>query len=148
MPTADSVPLLTAMRTLQSALDCFDRDAAEALGLGRSDAQALRFLVEHGPASPGALMVELGLTSGSVTALVDRLERAGFTRRRPHQRDRRSLTVEATEAGASALQAATRPLADLTCKLSTRLNGDRSGAVVRQLADLARLVDWAGRSSA
>lgn len=146
MSSAKPNPLLKSMRSLQAALDTFDRDAAELLGLGRNDAAALRYLVEHGAATPSAIMVELGLTSGSVTALIDRLERAGFARRRPHERDRRSLVVEATAAGGTALDQATRPLADLTAKLATRLESERSCAVVRQLDDLTRLVDWAGRA--
>ena len=146
MSDADPAPLLTSMRALQAALDTYDRAAADAAGLGRNDALALRFLVEHGPASPGAIMIELGLTSGSVTALIDRLEKAGFARRRPHHRDRRSLVVEVSKAGRSAMAQAVRPLAELSAKLSARMQGERSSAVMRQLDDLTRLVDWAGRA--
>ena len=113
------------------------------MGLGRNDAAALRLLVEHGPATPAVIMAELALTSGSVTALIDRLEGAGFARRRPHESDRRSLVVEASEAGRSAYQQAVAPLGDLTAKLAARMQAERSGAVTRQLDDLARLVNWA-----
>ncbi len=140
------VPLLAAMRSLQSALDSYDRDAAEAMGVGRNDARALRFLAEKGPATPSALMVELGLTSGSVTALIDRLEREGFTKRRPKPDDRRSVVVELSERGMRALLDAVSPLNELAGKLTTRLPHERSGAVVKQLDDLTRLVDWAVRT--
>lgn len=148
MSDPQPTPLLSAMRSLQSALDDFDREAAGSLGLGRNDARALRFLAERGAATPGTLMGNLNLTSGSVTALVDRLEKAGYARRRPHGRDRRVVLIEPTEAGARALAAASAPLCDLASKLSDRMQTERSGAVVRQLDDLTRMVDWAGRNSA
>lgn len=145
-PQPEPVSLLAAMRSLQAALDTFDRDAANVLGLGRNDARALLYLAEVGEATPGQVCAQLGLTSGSVTALIDRLERAGYARRRPHGRDRRVIVVEPTEAGGQALKAASAPLSNLTTKLSDRLQHERSGAVVRQLDDLTRMVDWAGRS--
>jgi DNA-binding MarR family transcriptional regulator len=48
---------------------------------------------------PSALAARLGVTSGTTTALVDRLEVHGLVVRTPHPDDRRSLLVVATEAG-------------------------------------------------
>lgn len=131
------------MRALQAALDRFDRQAATRMGLGRNDATALRLLVEQGPATPAAIMAELAITSGSVTALIDRLERAGLARRRPHESDRRSLVVEASDAGRSACEQAFAPLGELTGKLAARMDEGRGQAVTRQLENLSRLVNWA-----
>lgn len=131
------------MRALQAALDRFDRQAATRMGLGCNDAAALRLLVEQGPATPAAIMAELAITSGSVTALIDRLERAGLARRRPHESDRRSLVVESSDAGRSACEQAFAPLGDLTGKLAARMDEGRGQAVTRQLDNLSRLVNWA-----
>ena len=84
--------LLRAVRALGAALDGFDEAAGRALGLGRSDLRALN-LLEHGPLSAGELGVRLGLTSGSVTVLVDRLIKAGFVTRQPGATDRRIVHV-------------------------------------------------------
>ena len=46
------------------------------------------------PVSPKEIIAELGLTSGSGTALLDRLEQAGFIHRQPNPEDRRGLLVE------------------------------------------------------
>jgi DNA-binding MarR family transcriptional regulator len=35
-----------------------------------------------------------GFTTGAITGIVDRLERAGYARRAPHQSDRRSVVVQ------------------------------------------------------
>jgi DNA-binding MarR family transcriptional regulator len=48
--------------------------------------------------------LRLGLTSGSVTALLDRLGKAGFVSRSQHPDDRRSLLATATPAGRHAMQ--------------------------------------------
>ncbi|TPG37486.1 MarR family transcriptional regulator [Mycobacterium hodleri] len=54
----------------------------------------------HGhPVTAGSLGDELGLTSGAVTAVVDRLERAGTLRRVRDQQDRRRVWLETTTAG-------------------------------------------------
>ena len=45
----------------------------------------------------GELAVESGLTTGAVTAVIDRLERAGFARRVRDERDRRKVKVEVTD---------------------------------------------------
>jgi DNA-binding MarR family transcriptional regulator len=67
---------------------------ARRAGIPESDLAALEHLELAGPLSPKDLAERLLLTPGSVTALLDRLERAGWVRRRPHPESRRSLLVE------------------------------------------------------
>lgn len=68
-----------------------------------TDVDALtRVLLAHErgqPMTAGALGEELGVTSGAVTALVDRLERTGILRRVRDQRDRRRVLLESSEQG-------------------------------------------------
>src|SRR5207244_6998218 len=49
----------------------------------------------HGPVTPGWLADSIGLTTGAVTGVVDRLERAGYVTRRQDANDRRRVIVEA-----------------------------------------------------
>lgn len=88
-------PLSSAMRLLQGAIDRFDVEAAGRLGLGRNDWRALRLLVEGGAQAPRDIGAALGLTSGSVTTLIDRLEARGLVRRASDPADRRALIVHA-----------------------------------------------------
>ncbi len=53
-------------------------------------------LCELGPLSAGRLAELTGLTTGAITGVLSRLERHGYARRIPHLRDRRSVTVKAT----------------------------------------------------
>ncbi|HLT67440.1 MAG TPA: MarR family transcriptional regulator [Microbacterium sp.] len=69
--------------------------------LGETDMRALRLLIaarrQHVPVTPGAIASHLGISTASTTKLLDRLERGGHIHRRPHPRDRRSLTIEISD---------------------------------------------------
>ena len=60
--------------------------------------RALDIIGREGPVAPTELARSMGFTTGGVTTVVDRLERAGYVRRCRDGPDRRRLTVEATEA--------------------------------------------------
>jgi DNA-binding MarR family transcriptional regulator len=67
------------------------------VGSSRSDYDALEALDVHGPLTPGELGTLLSLTSGSVTALIGRLEELGWAGREPHPDDRRKVIVSLTK---------------------------------------------------
>lgn len=131
------------MRSLQSAIDRFDVEAVGRLGLGRSDWRAMRLVVEGAPQPPRAIAAALGLTSGSVTTLIGRLEQRGFFRRERDPHDRRALIVRALPPALAAVSDAYAPLAAITGRVADRLGHGRSTAAAKQLRDVARLVDWA-----
>ncbi len=89
--------LLAAVRLLYSALERFAQHVAPSLAVDRSSLRAINALGQ-GPLSPTALAHELGLTSGSITALLDRLESAGHISRIPSSGDRRRRDVQLTPA--------------------------------------------------
>ena len=66
---------------------------AQRVGLGGSDSQFVSLLNLHGPLTAGRLAELSGLTTGTVTGVVDRLERAGFVRRERDSTDRRKVLV-------------------------------------------------------
>lgn len=67
------------------------------LGLNITDGQCLSILGIKGASTPTELARYTGLTSGSVTAMLDRLESAGFIRRVPNPNDRRGVLVKINE---------------------------------------------------
>jgi DNA-binding MarR family transcriptional regulator len=73
---------------------------ASQAGITATDLDALEHLEADGPLTQRDLGDRLSLTSGAVTMLVDRLERAGWVRRRPHPSDRRYVMVELSEQAA------------------------------------------------
>ncbi|MEM9997701.1 MAG: MarR family transcriptional regulator [Bacteroidota bacterium] len=88
-------PFLTAIRTLYDAFDAFDAAAATQLGLHRSDLSALTAL-EQGPRRVGDIGEALGLSSGAMTALADRLVKSGHLQRSRDPMDRRAVLLDLT----------------------------------------------------
>ena len=89
------------LRALSTQIDRLDQAAADRYGLNRTDMRALDILGRAGPLAPTALAHLLGFTTGGVTTVLDRLEKAGYIRRRPDPGDRRRQVVETTEATAA-----------------------------------------------
>jgi DNA-binding MarR family transcriptional regulator len=71
----------------------FHQAVADRLGLHVSDLRCLNVLMEAGSAAAGEIGAWTGLTTGAVTRMVDRLERAGYVRREPDPADRRRIIV-------------------------------------------------------
>ena len=90
--------------------------AAEHAGLNLADFDAVRYLAEEGPVPAGRIAEAMGVTSGAVTGLVDRLERGGWVERARHDVDRRQVVVD--------LAPARRALIDADRALRDRLLGD------------------------
>src|SRR5260221_8514021 len=67
----------------------FHHAVAERLGLGPTDHKCLDLLRERGAMSGSDLAAITDLTSGAITGVVARLERAGYLRREPDPHDRR-----------------------------------------------------------
>src|SRR5215813_14776105 len=86
-----------SLRALSTEIDRLDHAAAERYDLNRTDMRALDITGQAGPLAPTDLARLLGFTTGGVTTVLDRLERAGYVRRRPDSGDRRRLVVEATQ---------------------------------------------------
>jgi DNA-binding MarR family transcriptional regulator len=73
----------------------FNQAVADRLGLHPTDVQCLNLLsLEPGPVTTGRVAELTGLTTGSATRLVDRLERAGYVVRSRDTQDRRRVLVE------------------------------------------------------
>lgn len=72
-----------------------EHGASQRLGLGWTDVRFLTLLDLHGPLTPGRLATLTGLSTGSVTGVIDRLERAGLVDRRRDDADRRKVQVMA-----------------------------------------------------
>ncbi len=82
------------VRWLSARSVLFSHLAAERAGLRPTDLEALDILALTGPIPAGRLAALTGLSSGSVTALIDRLETAGCVRREPDPADRRRVIVQ------------------------------------------------------
>ncbi|HVW47354.1 MAG TPA: MarR family transcriptional regulator, partial [Solirubrobacterales bacterium] len=89
--------LIDATRANQVATDKMDEAGGRALGVNRTDGRCLDLIDQAGRISAGELAAQAGLTSGAMTAVVDRLEDKGYVRRVPDPADRRRVLLEATD---------------------------------------------------
>jgi DNA-binding MarR family transcriptional regulator len=80
-------------RRVGSASTLHNQACADLVGLTSSDWACLDVLDWTGPISAGRLAEHVGLTSGAITGVIDRLERAGFVKRAPDPTDRRKVIV-------------------------------------------------------
>jgi len=87
------------LRLLILAGENYRQTAAQALGLGITETQALSYLAIHGDRGQNQLADDLGITSSAATALVDRLERQGVAERYAHPSDRRRTLVRLSDQG-------------------------------------------------
>ena len=71
----------------------FSQVVASKVGVHSTDNECLDFLTLNGPATAGQIADFIGLTTGAVTAMIDRLEKAGFVRREHDKADRRRVIV-------------------------------------------------------
>lgn len=76
----------------------FHTAIADRLGLNPSDHKCADLISsETEPVTAGRLAEITGLTSGAITGVVDRLERAGLVAREPDAEDRRRVLIRRTE---------------------------------------------------
>ena len=88
----DSV--LRSLRRVNLQGSLFGQTVAIRFGLSESDVEALEVLLDSGASTAGKLSDLMGLTTGAVTRVIDRLEQAGYVRRVPDPADRRRVVVE------------------------------------------------------
>lgn len=99
--------------TATAQLEDQARGRAAGLALHSVDATILGLLRVHGPLTPRQLATGAGVSSsGTITGAIDRLERAGWTRRTPCQVDRRKVFIALT-GPAAAVQVPPAMLASL-----------------------------------
>ncbi len=101
--------VVRALRRVDFQRDLFGQRIAIRLGLSESDVRALGLLIDAGAATAGRLAEAMGLTTGAVTRLIDRLEQAGYVRRVPDPSDRRRVIVEVIPERLVALQGLLTP---------------------------------------
>jgi DNA-binding MarR family transcriptional regulator len=92
------------------------------LGLSESEMLAVAHLAQRGRLTPSELGQLLDLSSGGVTALVQRLEQAGHVERERHPTDGRSVLVRLAPALVARAGEAFRPLIDDLDRLSSELS--------------------------
>jgi DNA-binding MarR family transcriptional regulator len=83
----------TAMRRTGSLMQLMGQAAADRIGINATDLNCLNILSFSGHMTAGELARATGLTTASITGVIDRLEEAGFVSRERDPHDRRRVVV-------------------------------------------------------
>jgi MarR family 2-MHQ and catechol resistance regulon transcriptional repressor len=109
VPSSSREPATRVWLVMWKAFRAIEQNAirsVSALGLGRSDFAVLEVLLHKGPQPVNVIGKKVLLTSGSITAAVDRLASRKLIRRTPNTKDRRSRIVQLTETGQDLIERA------------------------------------------
>jgi DNA-binding MarR family transcriptional regulator len=82
-----------AIRKTGSLMQLMGQAAADRIGINATDLNCLNILSFSGQMTAGELARATGLTTASITGVVDRLEQAGFVRRERDAHDRRRVVI-------------------------------------------------------
>ncbi len=105
----------------------------DAVGLHQTDQECLDLLDWAEPLTAGEIAGHLGLTSGAVTGLIDRLEAGGWVRRERDPADRRRVFVHLSHERGGELWPLYKPLSEAIEAYRSSLSDDELRVVVRFL---------------
>lgn len=119
------------VRANQRATDVVDELMCQLLGVNRTDARCLDILDQHGSMSAGDLAEASRLSTGAITAVIDRLDRAGLAHRVPDPSDRRRVLVELTpKAYARATELMVEPMRKLYLPMAERYSDEQLRLII------------------
>ena len=86
--------IIEKRREMSTETIMFHQSVADVLGLHITDHKCLDLIRQYGAMPAGRVAELTGLTTGAVTGIIDRLEKAGYVRRANDPKDRRRTIVE------------------------------------------------------
>lgn len=138
-PLTDSKEhFISLMRGLGTRTILHEQNVAASLGLYNNDFISLDILREAGPITAGELSQKTGLTTGSITALVDRLEKNGYVHRQNDPTDRRRVIIVPDYESKEEVSNSYLPLHTAMMELASSYNDE----------ELALITQFIGKASA
>ena len=137
MPSSEEATpqdLVAACRRLYASIDRLDTKAANTVGVSRNDLRCLNMLAEA-PSKPSQIATDLGLTTGSVTTLLDRLEKANLATRERDPDDRRGIIVHPTAYLFETLGPIYSGVAKEIARIAAAYSAEERNAAVKHLND-------------
>ena len=114
----------------------FHQVVGRILGVNVTDMKCLDIIALKGSANPSQLAKLTGLSTGSTTAMMDRLEKKGLIERRPNPEDRRGAIVVLTNGASKKF----RPLFESMAKAMEALVSSYSEKELDTLSDFFRKI--------
>jgi DNA-binding MarR family transcriptional regulator len=132
--------LVFALLDLGIEIDTEGQAAAAVIGINQTDLICLNALFRQGAMTAGQLAATIGLTTGATTTAIDRLERAGYVRRKSDPTDRRRVLVQASKQGAHQAFSLFDDLLERTAQLSASYGDDQLTLLLELLERFRALI--------
>jgi DNA-binding MarR family transcriptional regulator len=129
-----------AVRRLDLMMSQMHLEMCERLGLSAAELLALAHLSLDGQLGPTELTHRLHMTTGAMTAMLDRLAERDFVVREPHATDRRRIVVRLTDAGRERIFTQVHGMATDVMAVSERLDPDQRRVVVGYIEEICGVV--------
>ena len=143
--------VVRALRRVNFQGSIFGQTVAIRLGLSESDIDALELLIDTGASTAGRLAELMGLTTGAVTRVIDRLEQAGYVRRESDPSDRRRVVVEVVPERVASIESLLASLERAAAREVEHYSPDQLALIndfLSRMADLTRTESARLRTSA
>src|SRR6478736_4675483 len=142
---ATAVRVLNALREYRASETAMRRRTRSSMAMGETDLLALRYLLDaekagHGT-RPKELAARLGMTSASMTALVDRLVAGGYVTREPHPVDRRAVILRPTSGADEQVRNALGLMHQRMIEVAESLTPDEAAAIAGFLLRMRDAMD-------
>ncbi|MBP9752057.1 MAG: MarR family transcriptional regulator [Candidatus Moranbacteria bacterium] len=124
--------LLVMIQKEIRAATLFAQAVAKSSGMHPTDIRCLDFLNERGHATAGELSAIAGITTGAMTAVIDRMEQAGLVQRTTDAHDRRKVIIRFLHGHSNRIQATRGLLTKGIPRLLSEYNGD----------EIQTIIDW------
>jgi DNA-binding MarR family transcriptional regulator len=131
--------VIKALRRVNFEGSIFGQNVAVRFGLSESDVDTLERLAEYGSTTAGHLSQLMGLSTGAITRVLDRLEQAGYINRAVDPADRRRVIVSLVPDKTAGLEALTDRLAEASEAELARYSEDQLDAIADFLARMTEV---------
>jgi DNA-binding MarR family transcriptional regulator len=136
--------LAMAVRRLDLMMSQMHLEMSERLGISAAELLALAHLALDGPLGPTDLTHRLHMTTGAMTAMLDRLAERDYVVREPHATDRRRIVVTLTRSGRDRIFTHVHGMANEVVTITEELPAEERAVLGRYLDRLCGVISPAG----
>lgn len=133
------------LRKLSIRSVLFQQNITHTLGVIQTDLKTIDILAETGPITAGELATITGNSTSSITAILVRLEKAGFIIRKRNIQDRRKVMINLLEEKVNNLQLYYSSLSESTKNYCEKYNEDELELIIQFISDIAQIVETEGK---
>ncbi|MFJ5751915.1 MarR family winged helix-turn-helix transcriptional regulator [Peribacillus frigoritolerans] len=119
----------------------FQQNMAQKIGVSHTDLKSAEILNETGPITAGELSKITGLSTGSVTALINRLEKSGYVKRERDQLDGRKVMIVPIPERQEQIKSHYQKLSMATKELCSAYNEQELILINQFVEEITKIVD-------